>query len=77
MEHLALTIAQAAKLGGPCRSILYKDIRKGRLRAIKMGRSTRILLADYKAYLESFPPVQGSFNFKQSLATERNDDDAR
>lgn len=58
MDPIALTIAQAAKLGGPCRSILYEDIRKGRLRAIKRGRSTRILLEDYKAYLATFTPIK-------------------
>jgi excisionase family DNA binding protein len=55
MEMLALTIAQAAKLGGPCRSAIYADIRAGRLRAVKRGRSTRILMEDFKAYLASFP----------------------
>jgi excisionase family DNA binding protein len=57
MEPLAITIAQAAKLGGPCRSALYKDIRAGRLRAVKRGRSTRILMEDFKAYLASFSPI--------------------
>lgn len=57
MEPLALTISQAAKLGGPCRSILYEDIRTGRLRAVKRGRSTRILLEDFKKYLSSLPPI--------------------
>jgi excisionase family DNA binding protein len=57
MERLALTIAQAAKLGGPCRSALYEDIRSGRLRAVKRGRSTRILIDDFKAYLASLPPI--------------------
>lgn len=55
MEPLALTVAQAAQLGGPCRSAIYQDIRAGRLRAIKRGRSTRILMEDFKAYLASLP----------------------
>jgi excisionase family DNA binding protein len=58
MEPLAITVSQAAQLGGPCRSALYEDIRAGRLRAVKRGRSTRILLEDFKAYLASFPPLQ-------------------
>ena len=57
MEPLALTISQAVKLGGPCRSALYEDIRAGRLRAVKRGRSTRILLEDFKAYLASLAPI--------------------
>lgn len=61
MEKLALTISEAAALGGPCRSILYQDIASGRLRAVKRGRSTRILLEDFKRYLASLPsiPVTG------------------
>jgi excisionase family DNA binding protein len=58
MEQLALTISQAAKLGGPCRSALYTEIRAGRLRAVKRGRSTRILVDDFKRYLSSLPSVQ-------------------
>ena len=58
MEPLALTISQAAKLGGPCRSALYQDIRAGRLRAIKRGRSTQYLLEDYKKYLASMPRLR-------------------
>jgi excisionase family DNA binding protein len=55
VEPLALTVAQAAQLGGPGRSAIYQDIRAGRLRAIKRGRSTRILMEDIKSYLASFP----------------------
>jgi excisionase family DNA binding protein len=58
VEKLALTIAEAAALGGPCRSIIYQDIASGRLRALKRGRSTRILMEDFKNYLASFPAVQ-------------------
>jgi hypothetical protein len=57
VEKLALTISEAVALGGPCRSALYQDIKKGRLRAIKRGKSTRILLADFKNYLGSFPSL--------------------
>jgi excisionase family DNA binding protein len=58
MEKLALTISEAVKSGGPCRSALYQDIREGRLRAVKRGRSTRILIEDFKSYLASFPVVK-------------------
>jgi excisionase family DNA binding protein len=72
VEKLALTISEAAALGGPCRSALYQDIKNGRLRAIKRGRSTRILMDDFKAYLASFPslpPVRA----KQAADPERSD----
>lgn len=57
MEPLALTVSQAAKLGGPCRSAIYEDIREGRLRAVKRGRSTRILVDDFKKYLAALPQM--------------------
>ena len=58
METLALTIDEAVEAGGPGRAKLYDEIRKGRLRAVKIGRSTRILLTDFQSYLASLPSVQ-------------------
>jgi excisionase family DNA binding protein len=58
MEPLALTIMQAAKLSGICRSVLYDEIRLRRLRAVKRGRSTRILIDDLKSYLAALPAVE-------------------
>lgn len=57
MEVLALTITEAAKLAGLSRSAIYQEIRAGRLRAVKRGRSTRILMEDIKAYLASLPSL--------------------
>jgi excisionase family DNA binding protein len=56
LERL-FTIDQIARLGGPCRPKLYLDIKAGRLKAIKFGRSTRITESAYRAYLESAPPL--------------------
>jgi excisionase family DNA binding protein len=58
MEQIALTIDEAVKAGGPRRAKLYQEIRSGRLRAVKMGRSTRILVTDFKQYLASLPAIQ-------------------
>jgi excisionase family DNA binding protein len=52
-----LTIDQIADLGGPCRAKLYADIKAGRLKAIKFGRSTRISESAYRAYVESAPTL--------------------
>ena len=62
MEPLALTISEAAKLGGPKRDKAYKEIKAGRLRAVKRGRNTLILVDDLKKYLTSLPAIvpQGS-----------------
>jgi hypothetical protein len=58
MDRLALTIDQAVKAGGPRRAKLYDEIRRGRLRAVKIGRSTRILVSYYKEYLASLPSIE-------------------
>jgi excisionase family DNA binding protein len=57
MDRLALTIKQAVEAGGPGRAKMYEEIRNGRLRAVKIGKSTRILVADFQAYLTSLPAV--------------------
>jgi excisionase family DNA binding protein len=46
------TICRRSTLG---RSYIYEEIRAGRLRARKFGRLTRILLADYEAWLAAAP----------------------
>lgn len=58
MEQLALTINEAVKAGGPRRAKLYEEIRLGRLRAVKLGRSTRILVTDLQEYLAGLPAIQ-------------------
>jgi excisionase family DNA binding protein len=58
MEPLALTIREAAKSARQSRAKLYEDIQKGRLRAVKNGRSTRILIDDLKNYLSALPAIE-------------------
>ena len=58
MEQQAITIDEAAKAGGPKRAKLYEDIRLGRLRAVKFGRSTRILISDFQKYLATAPAIK-------------------
>ena len=81
MEPLALTVEQAAQLGGPCRSAIYQDIRAGRLRAVKRGRSTRILMEDFKAYLASLPSFRDGANrlpqVRAKQAADREGSDAQ
>lgn len=37
---------------------VYREIREGRLKAIKLGRSTRILEADLSAWIAALPQKQ-------------------
>jgi excisionase family DNA binding protein len=47
-------VCRLAKLG---RSFVYEEIRAGRLVARKFGRLTRVLRADFDAWLASAPPI--------------------
>jgi excisionase family DNA binding protein len=58
VEPIALTILQAAELSGLCRSVIYEEIHSGRLRALKRGRSTRILMNDLRKYMATLPAIQ-------------------
>jgi excisionase family DNA binding protein len=53
----AFTVDEIAQTGVACRAKLYLDIKAGRLKAIKIGRSTRITESAYRAYLESAPTL--------------------
>ena len=53
----AFTVDQIAQTGVACRAKLYLDIKAGRLKAVKFGRSTRITESAYRAYLESAPTL--------------------
>jgi len=46
------TVDQIAQLGGPRRAKLYIDIKQGRLKTLKFGRSTRISESAWRDYLE-------------------------
>jgi excisionase family DNA binding protein len=56
LERL-LTVGQIARLGARCRASLYEDIKSGKLKAIKFGRSTRITESDWNAYLKAAPTL--------------------
>ncbi len=71
MEVLALTIDEAVKAGGPRRAKLYQEIRSGRLRAVKVGRSTRILVTDLKQYLATLPAIRPAATVSDNDAQSR------
>jgi excisionase family DNA binding protein len=52
LERL-FTIDQIAQMGGPRRAKLYSDIKQGRLKTMKFGRSTRISESAWRDYLKS------------------------
>ena len=48
-----LTLEEIVKLTGRSRRSLYVDISLGRLKTTKLGRSVRVIEADYVAYVEA------------------------
>lgn len=55
-----LSIAQAARAAGICRTNVYREIREGRLRARRCGGRTLIFVSDFKTWLESLPSAARS-----------------
>lgn len=53
----AYKIRELKEMGGPGHAKAYEDIRAGRLRAVKMGRSTLVLADDFNRYLASLPAI--------------------
>jgi excisionase family DNA binding protein len=53
----ALDIPAVCRRSGTGRSFVYEEIRAGRLIARKFGRLTRVLRADYQAWLAAAPPI--------------------
>jgi hypothetical protein len=51
------TIREIAATGVACPAKLYQDIKAGRLKARKFGRSTRITEGAYRAYIDAAPSL--------------------
>jgi hypothetical protein len=51
----AFSIAQVVEQCGLCRTLIYGEIRAGRLKARKCGRRTIILAQDFAAFLSALP----------------------
>ena len=54
---LAVCPNQAGKLAGVCRSIIFQEIREGRLQARKCGARTLIRRSDLESWLARLPVV--------------------
>jgi excisionase family DNA binding protein len=53
----AYTISEACAVAGIRRTTLYKEIRSGDLRAVKIGGRTVILVNDLRRWLDGRPPI--------------------
>ena len=55
---LAVTIPDACRISGYSRSELYRRLGVGDLEAVKIGRSTRVLMASIERSLAGLPRAQ-------------------
>lgn len=60
MQRLALTVSECTEVAGLGRTKIYQEIKEGRLRAVKLGRGTRILVDDLKHYLAHLPALSSA-----------------
>jgi excisionase family DNA binding protein len=68
---LAFTVEEAARALGTGRTKVFEAIADGRLRAVKFGRRTLVLVEDAKAFLASLPPVPRGLTRDHRNARER------
>jgi excisionase family DNA binding protein len=54
-QKRAMSIDEAAKAAGIGRTMLFEEIRKGRITARKVGRRTIITVDDLDAWLKALP----------------------
>jgi excisionase family DNA binding protein len=57
---IAITIAEASALARVGRTLLYKNIRSGRLPARKLGNRTLILRTDLGKWLHDLPQLRAN-----------------
>jgi len=67
MERVAFSISEFCDRNDMSRSAAYAEIREGRLRARKRGRSTIITLEDERAYNDSLPVIDPASPSRYSM----------
>ena len=55
----AMSVDEAAKAAGIGRTMLFEEIRKGRITARKVGRRTIITVDEFDAWLKALPATGG------------------
>lgn len=54
-DRISVTVAQAVRLTGISKSEFYRLLADGKIPARKSGRTTLVMMADLRAYLDSLP----------------------
>jgi hypothetical protein len=57
-DRLALSVKQFCAAYGICRQTFYDEIKRGRLKAVKLGAKTMVLKADADSWAASLPAIK-------------------
>jgi excisionase family DNA binding protein len=60
LPRLAFSIDELAKSAGVGRTTIYEEIKTGRLRRVKCGKRTLILVGEARSWLEGLAPASTS-----------------
>jgi hypothetical protein len=66
LEPLAVNIREAERLSGLSSRTLYRAMAAGRIRAVKRGTTTLILMESLRTYIGGLPPA----TFRESMVTK-------
>ena len=66
LEPLAVNLTEAERITGLGHRTLYRELAAGRLRAVKRGRTTLILMDSIRTYMASLPAAK----FRGSVVTK-------
>ena len=58
LSREAFAVREFCARYGICRDTFYREVRRGRLRALKIGKKTVVLRLDAEAWVASLPKVQ-------------------
>jgi excisionase family DNA binding protein len=59
-QKRAMSVGEAAKAAGIGRTMLFEEIRKGRITARKVGRRTIIMVDELDAWLKALPKKENN-----------------
>jgi excisionase family DNA binding protein len=54
----AFAVSEFCERYGICRETFYQEVRRGRLRALKLGAKTIVLKTDADAWVATMPPLE-------------------
>ena len=58
IEPIAVPIPKASQISGMSRSAIYRELGAGRLRAVKQGTRTLVMVDSIKGYLAGLPEAR-------------------